>query len=342
MKSFFDRKEKFWYAVAEVKAVDLSFAPMEGLSYCEFRSVHARFFPGVEQYCAPFLAPDGQGKVKASALKDLLPEKNAELRLIPQILCNSAGAFLALSRELEAMGYKQVDLNAGCPSGTVVPKHKGAGMLLDLNSLDAFLEELFSHTELSVSVKTRLGLSGVEEFAAVLEVYNRYPFSELTVHARTRDGLYQSTPDLSAFALAMRESRAPVRYNGNILSPVHAEAVRASFPDLERLMIGRGAMANPALFRLLKGGNKLEKEELRAFLEELFAAYLDAGIGEHYSINRMKELWYYVHHMFPGGDREWRRINKARTREDYSAALRDMFASGRFDPDAAFPGAIPK
>ena len=322
--------------------MNLSFAPMEGLSYCEFRKIHARYFSGVDQYCAPFLAPDGQGRVKASALKDLAPEKNGDLQLLPQILCNSAEAFLALSRELMAMGYRQVDLNAGCPSGTVVAKHKGAGMLLDLKSLDAFLDEVFSHTELSVSVKTRLGLSDPAEFPAVLEVYNRYPVSELTVHARTRDGLYQSTPDLDAFSLAFRESRAPVRYNGNLLSPAHAEKVTADFPGLERLMIGRGAMANPALFRVLKSGDQLEKEELGAFLEELYSTYLDSGIGEHFSLNRMKELWYYVHHMFPGAERELKRVNKARTKEDYNAAVRDMLASGRFDPDAAFPGAIPK
>lgn len=321
--------------------MNLSFAPMEGLSYAEYRKIHARFFPGADQYCAPFLAPDGQGKVKTSALKDLLPEENRDLHLIPQILCNSAGAFLALSRELEAMGYREVDLNAGCPSGTVVPKHKGAGMLLDLSSLDAFLEEVFSHTGLSVSVKTRLGLSDAEEFPAVLEIYNRYPLSELTVHARTRDGLYQSTPDLSAFALAMEESRAPVRYNGNILSPAHAASVIERFPTMERLMIGRGAMANPALFRVLKGGEKLEQEELQAFLEALLAAYLASGIGEHFSLNRMKELWYYVHHMFPGAERELKRINKARTKEDYQDAFRALFSSGRFNPDAFFPGAMP-
>ncbi len=322
--------------------MNLSFAPMEGLSYATFRRLHAGFFSGVDQYCAPFLAPDGQGKVKASALKDLQPELNADLRLIPQILCNSAGAFLSLSRELAAMGYQQVDLNAGCPSGTVVPKHKGAGMLLDLKSLDAFLEEVFSHTVLSVSVKTRLGLSDPEEFPALLEIYNRYPLAELTVHARTRDGLYQSTPDLSAFALAFRESKAPVRYNGNLLSPAHTEKVTASLPGLERLMLGRGAMANPALFRMLHGGEKLEQEELRAFLDALFAAYLDSGIGEHFSLNRMKELWYYVHHMFPGAERELKRINKARTKEDYAAAVQDLFRCGRFDPNSAFPGTIPK
>lgn len=321
--------------------MNLSFAPMEGLSYSTFRRLHASFFSGVDQYCAPFLAPDGQGKVKASALKELRPELNPDLRLIPQILCNSAGAFLALSRELAAMGYQQVDLNAGCPSGTVVPKHKGAGMLLDLKSLDAFLEEVFSRTELSVSVKTRLGVSDPDEFPALLEIYNRYPLAELTVHARTRDGLYQSTPDLSAFALALRESRAPARYNGNLLSPAHAENVMANLPGLERLMLGRGAMANPALFRVLNGGANLEQEELRAFLEALFAAYLDSGIGEQYSLNRMKELWYYVHHMFPGSEREWKRINKAKTREAYKASVQGLFASGRFDPEAAFPGSIP-
>ncbi len=321
--------------------MNLSFAPMEGLSYCQYRRLHARFFPGVDQYCAPFLAPDGQGKVKLSALKELRPEENPGLKLIPQILCNSPEAFLSLGRELAAMGYRRVDLNAGCPSGTVVPKHKGAGMLLNLGSLDAFLNEVFSRTELSVSVKTRLGLSDAAEFAAVLELYNRYPLSELTVHARTRDGLYQSTPELEAFALAFRESRAPVRYNGNILSPAHAAGVIARFPSLERLMLGRGAMANPALFRVLKGGEKLEKEELRAFLEALFAAYLAAGIGERFSLNRMKELWYYAHWMFPGAQRELKRINKARSEEDYRDAVRLLFASGRFDPDASFPGAMP-
>lgn len=121
-----------------------SFAPMEGLTSSIFRQTHARFFPGVDRYYAPFLAPDGQGKVKRSALRELEPERNQGIDLVPQILCNRPEAFLALSRELAAMGYREVNLNAGCPSGTVVPKHKGAGMLADLRSLDDFLAEVFS------------------------------------------------------------------------------------------------------------------------------------------------------------------------------------------------------
>ncbi len=317
------------------------FAPMEGLTTSIFRSIHARFFPGADRYYAPFLAPDGRGKVKASALRELDPEQNRDLRLIPQILCNSAQAFLGLSRELAAMGYGEVDINVGCPSGTVVPKHKGAGMLLDLRSLDRFLAEIFANTELRISVKTRLGLQGTAEFPAILEIYNRYPLSELIIHARDQKGLYQSTPDLGVFRAAFEQSLAPVCYNGNILSLAHRDCVLACVPGLERMMLGRGAAANPALIRQLRGGGKLDAAELSAFLEELFAACLASGLGEYHSLGRMKELWFYMGHMFPGAERERKWILKARTREDYRSAVAALFASGRFDPEASFPGALP-
>lgn len=318
-----------------------SFAPMEGVTTCVFRQLHARCFPGTNRYAAPFLAPDGEGRVKASSLRDLDPERNGGLLPLPQILCNSAQAFLILSRELASMGYEEVNLNAGCPSGTVVPKHKGAGMLLDLNSLDEFLDRVFSGCCLRISVKSRLGLESASEFPAVLEIYNRYPLSELILHARDRKGLYQSTPDLHAFSAALAASRAPLCYNGNILSPAHRDRVLAALPGLKRIMVGRGAAANPALIRQLQGGPPLEAVELAAFLEELFAAYLSSGIGEGHSLGRMKELWYYCSHLFPGAQRELKRIGKARSAEDYRSAVAALFASGRFDPQGSFPGAFP-
>ena len=119
----------------------LDFAPMEGVTSCLYRNV-----PGVDRYYSPFIAPDGSGRFKGAALRDILPENNRDLRLVPQVLCSRAEAFLAVSRELAAMGYGEVNLNAGCPSGTVVPKHKGAGMLADLKSLDVFLSEVFSRS----------------------------------------------------------------------------------------------------------------------------------------------------------------------------------------------------
>lgn len=319
-----------------------SFAPMEGVTNSIFRRLHAAAFGCVDWYYAPFLAPDGEERVKASALEELRPERNEGVPLVPQILCNRPEAFLSLGRELSAMGYREIDLNAGCPSGTVVPKHKGAGMLSDLVSLDRFLETVFSHADFAVSVKTRLGLESTEEFSAILSIYNRYPISQLIIHARDRKGLYRSTPDLTAFQPAFAESRAPVCYNGNLLSPAHYAAVQISVPGLDRLMLGRGAVSNPALPRILQGGEALDPREFSDFLDRLFDAYLLSGIGEYHSLGRMKEVWYYTSHLFPGAERELKRINKARSKEDYRAAVSALFASGTFDPNAFFPGAIPR
>lgn len=320
----------------------LAFAPMEGVTGSVFRTLHHRLFPGVDRYYAPFLAPDGGGRVKDSALRELEPERNPEVPLVPQILCNSADAFLALSERLASMGYTEVNLNAGCPSGTVMPKHKGAGMLLDPDSLDAFLDRVFSHTRLAVSVKTRLGVESPEEFERILAIYNRYPLRELIIHARDRKGLYQSNPELAIFRQAFSQSRAPVCYNGNVLSPAHRDGVLAVVPGLDRWMCGRGAVANPALFRQLRGGDALKEGELRGFLTQLFDAYLSSGLGEYHSLGRMKELWYYAGHMFPDARRELKQINKARTVADYRAAVSALFASGHFDSKACFPGAIPQ
>lgn len=318
--------------------MELDFAPMEGVTSCLYRNLHAESFPGVSRYYAPFIAPDGSGRFKGSALRDILPENNRDIDLVPQVLCNTAEAFLAVSRELGAMGYGEVNLNAGCPSSTVVPKHKGAGMLSDLESLDNFLAEVFSRCELKVSVKTRMGLNSTAEFPAILKIYNKYPISELIVHARDRAGMYKSKPDLKAVAASVPNCRATVSYNGNVVGLAEYEKLRASVPGLSRMMLGRGAVTDPALFRRIHGGTSLEKDELRIFLSKLEAAFLAAGLGEHFTLARLKELWYYVIWKFPGAEREQKAINKSRTLADYHSAVSALFASGLYDAEAVFRG----
>ena len=198
--------------------MELSFAPMEGITGSIYRRVHARFFPGADVYYAPFIAPDGTGRFKGSALRELLAENNEGVSLIPQLLVNAPEPFLAAAEALGDLGYEEINLNIGCPSGTVVAKHKGAGMLGDLESLERCLDEIFTRCPLRVSVKTRLGLSSTGEFPAVLSLYRRYPLARLIVHARDRAGMYQSKPDLDAFAPALDDSPFPVIYNGNIFS----------------------------------------------------------------------------------------------------------------------------
>lgn len=315
-----------------------SFAPMEGVTTAVYRRVHARCFPGADRYYAPFIAPDGSGIYRLGARRDVLPENNRDIPLVPQLLCSRAEPFLVVARELQEMGYREVNLNVGCPSGTVVPKYKGAGLLQDLRLLDQLLEELFSRCPLQISVKTRLGMESAEEFPAVLEVYNRYPIRELIIHARDRAGMYRSRPDLSAFAAAYGESRAEVCYNGNVFSVSDRDRVCRAAPGLSRIMLGRGAVCNPALFRVLRGGEALGREELQDFLQQLESAYTASGLGEGYTLGRMKECWYYVNHMFPDCESSLRKIRKARHLTEYRDAVRLLFSLHAPDPDAVFPG----
>ena len=321
--------------------MDLSFAPMEGITSCIYRRVHARCFPGADRYFAPFLAPDGAGQVKRSALRELLPEENEGIELVPQILCSRPEPFLGLAGELAELGYGEVDLNMGCPSGTVVPKHKGAGMLLDLEGLERSLDTIFARCPLRVSVKVRLGLESAAEFPRICALLGRYPLSELIVHARDRRGMYRSTPDLGAVRDALPEIRAPLCYNGNVLDAASYRLVCESLPGLERIMIGRGAVADPALFRVLRGGPALSAEELQAFLDALLEAFLGASLQERHILGRLKELWYYMGCMFPGAERELKRLNKAQDLIAYRAAVAALFAFSRFDSGARFPGALP-
>jgi len=318
--------------------MQLSFAPLEGLTSHIFRSIHNELFGGADTYYSPFIAPDGSGRFKGGSLRDVLPENNAGLRLVPQILVNKAEPFLVVARELAAMGYEHVNLNAGCPSPTVVPKHKGAGMLMDLESLDNTLADIFSRCEIKVSVKTRLGLESTEEFEHILEIYNKYPIYELIIHARDRKGMYKSQVDIEAFKKAFENSKAPVCFNGDIFSVTHKQELDEKVSGIERIMLGRGAISNPALFRELRGGRVLEKRELKEFHDRLFYEFDKAAFGDRYTLGRLKELWFYFGFMFEDCDKALKSIYKSRDKADYACAAEGLFAACSLKKGAYFGG----
>ena len=311
----------------------LTFAPLEGITGADFRRLHAQMFGGADRYYAPFIAPDPSGCLKVSRLRDLLPENNAQLPLVPQILANSAEAFVETARQLRDLGYEEINLNIGCPSGTVVSKHKGAALLAEPEALRRLLDGIYAGSPLPVSVKTRLGFQSTDEFPALLEIYNDYPIAELTIHARDRAGQYKSVPDRQMLLWALAHSRAPVCCNGNLFRPGDLAALDGA----ERFMLGRGAVMNPALFREIRGGAALEREELRDFaaaLREISRERLSAA----HTLAWLKELWYYWKWLFPGEKKLLKAIFKAREMDDYSKAATALFAGGAFMPDARFEG----
>ena len=309
------------------------FAPMEGITYGEYRLLHREMFSGVKAYYSPFIAPDSRGNFKKKYLRELTFD-GMENELVPQLLVNSAEAFNLTAVRLLDIGFREINLNAGCPSGTVFSKHKGAGMLSDLVSLDRILDGIYEQADrlgYRVSIKTRMGVQRTDEFTKILEVFNRYPVSELIVHARSREDYYTEPVSLHDLSVMAALSKHDICYNGDIGSKEDVDILREIIPDVRAVMIGRKAVANPAIFRQLHGGEALSREELRMFHDRLLSLYLSRGLESHYAVERMKTLWAYMKELFgEEANREIKSLFKAKKIEDYQNAVNRLFECGSF------------
>ncbi len=298
-------------------------APLDGITKRVFRRVwHARF-GGADRCFIPFLSPTDQHILTPRDRREV--ENPEGLPQVPQIMAKRAEDFVWAAETLADMGYGEVNLNLGCPSGTVTAKGKGSGLLADPDRLDRFLDGVFSRAPVPVSVKTRLGYQQPEEFPRLLEIFNRYPIACLTIHPRVRPEKYRGQVHLDSFALAMAESKNPVCYNGDLVSVPGVRALESRFSNLGAAMIGRGAIADPALFRRLRGGPAATREELRTFTEELYQAYQDFYGQAAPASQRMKEVWFYLIHLFEGGERLGGRMRRSRGPRAYEELEAQIF-----------------
>ena len=303
------------------------FAPMEGITDHVFRRIHSRHFPGLDKYFTPFLSPTQDGRFPNRALRDvILSEENAGVPVVPQLLTRHAADFLWAARQLAEMGYSEVNLNLGCPSGTVVAKGKGSGMLSDPAELERFLDEIFAHTPVPVSIKTRLGMKEPEEFFKLLEIYNRYPVCELTVHARVRTDFYRVPARPDAFSWALEHSRNPVCCNGDLTTPARLAAFQAQFPQAPAAMLGRGLVADPALVRRIRGGSAVDREALRHYHNDLLEGYSSAFGSRRNALGRMKEIWFYHSCLFEGSEPYIKKLRKTTNPAEYQNLTDRIFA----------------
>jgi len=296
------------------------FAPMEGLTDSIYRRLHHKYFPGVDRYYMPFLSPTIHRSLTHKEDRELPPADSVPFRAVPQILTKVPEDFLWAAGVCADRGYDEVNLNVGCPSGTVVSKGKGSGMLRDVQALDRFLEEIFRNAPLPITVKTRLGLESPEEFVSLLEVFNRYPIQELTVHPRVRKQFYDGTVDMEKFAYAAAHSTNPLCYNGDILTLAQAEKTAAAFPNVGSVMIGRGLIADPGM---LSGGTDVKT--LEAFMTELLEVYTVEFGGSRNAIFRLKENWGFLHSRFEGCDKLWKRLRKSTDPAEFRAVTQEIF-----------------
>ena len=318
-------------------------APLEGITTYIYRNAYHRIFTPADKYFTPFLVPRQKKSFSSRERNDILPEHNPGLYTVPQLLTSRAEDFIRAARTLTEYGYEEINLNLGCPSGTVVSKGKGAGFLAHPQELNRFLEEVFANLSLRISIKTRIGMEEPEEFGELLEIFNQYPLEELIIHPRVREDYYRNPLRLSAFAAAMKESRNPVCYNGNIFSTQEFEGLKEKFPNLSAVMLGRGIIANPNLLgeckervparqgdtgqdgKTEREPEKKKKQQFQQFHALVYEDYQEILSGERSVLYKMKEFWSYMIQSFSGYEPYAKQIRKAESLRKYETVVQSLF-----------------
>lgn len=304
----------------------ISLAPLEGITGYIVRNAFLHNFGGIDTYYTPFI-PAGKNFNK-KILRDISSENNEGLRLIPQLMSNRAEEVINMGHQLAAFGYDTVNINLGCPSGTVSSKKRGSGLLLYPEELDHFLYEVYSRADFRVSVKTRIGFHSAEEWDAILDIYRKYPIDELIIHPRVRAEFYNGVPHLDCFEQAYDTVHVPLCYNGDVVSLESYDAITERFPRLDNIMIGRGLLAMPWLAAQIKGealSVSARKEKLRAFCDEIYYGYLSIFSGEKDAVMHMKEIWGFLGNSFPGREKTLKKIRKCQNYAEYKILVDEMF-----------------
>ena len=306
------------------------FAPMEGVSGYIYRNAYQKHFHNIDRYFTPFIAPKKNHAMSSKEKNDVLPEHNLGMTVIPQILTNQAEYFLHTSSVLAEMGYTEVNLNLGCPSSTVVSKKKGAGFLSEPDRLEHFLEDVtegLARLGMQLSIKTRIGMRDVEEFADILDLYNDFPLSELIIHPRLQKDLYNNTPDWNAFRQAVDTSKHVLCYNGDLFTVEAYQKFCETFPGIDCVMLGRGILRNPCLLDQIQQNGDVDYGKIRLFHEDVLNSYTEAFSGDKPVLFKMKELWSHMLALFPQGDNYAKKIRKAERISEYKTIAAQLFDS---------------
>ncbi len=301
-------------------------APMEGITGYIYRNAHAKYFKGIDKYFTPFLTPKPKRVWTPREKNDIIPEHNKEIPLVPQILTNRGDDLAYGANHLyEVYGYAEVNLNLGCPSGTVVSKGKGSGFLREPEKLLHFFDDYFSHCDVPLSVKTRLGMYDAEEIEELMEIYNQFPFTEVILHARVREDFYKNPVRLDGFETGYRLCKHEICYNGDIFCVEDIEKIQERYPKISGIMLGRGLIANPQLAEQTMTGEKKDWNRFKSFLEEICCGYEEILSGNKNALFKLKEIWLYMIHQFDVDKRYEKKIKKVKTLEEYRVLVDAIF-----------------
>lgn len=301
----------------------LELAPMEGITSYIYRNALNRHYGGVDTFYTPFISTHKDKTLNFKEKKEINPDNNIGINLIPQVLTNNAEEFLFTASEISKYGYSHININFGCPSGTVTTKGKGSGALKDIEKLERILDEIFSKTDMDISIKTRMGYETPDEWEELLKLYEKFPLKELIVHARVREDFYNGEARRKELSSIAVNNSIAFSYNGDIYSKSDLEDVQKLFPGIYACMIGRGIISDPSLAAKLSGKLnesyeiKANTGVFKAFSHELVEKYSEIMPGEKNTLFKMKELWTYQIKSFDNDKKLLKSIKKSNSVKEY-------------------------
>lgn len=301
----------------------IEFAPLQGYTDAIYRTIHNKVFGGINSYYSPFIRLE-KGEVRQKDIKDILPENNENINLVPQIIVNSNEEFLKLTESVSNLGYKRIDINMGCPFPLQTKKGRGAAILQNTKHLEDIVESINSINDIDFSIKMRLGMDSAEDAKGALEIINKAKLHHLTIHPRIAKQQYKGEIDYQTFDYIYQNCLHPIIYNGDILSQEDIYNIINIYPKIEGIMIGRGLLAKPYLAMELNKTIRLSVSERLSMIMKLHDAiydhYSSVMQGEHQLLLKMKTFWEYLDEEI--GKKPYKAIKKSVNIKKYELAIR--------------------
>ena len=301
---------------------NIEFAPLQGYTDAAYRYWHNRLIGGISCYYSPFIRIE-KSDIRAKDLRDILPENNEGLNLVPQIIVNGKDELDFLSAKIRELGYSRIDINLGCPFPLQTKKGRGAALLSDPQKVQELMEAIKDNDDIHYSVKMRLGMSSAEEFYPLIDIINDAPLRHVALHPRVATQQYKGNVDMLSFERISGEITHPLIYNGDITNLGEINSIDSRYATLSAIMIGRGLLSDPCLsYEYVNNVQLSDKEKIAKILE------LHAHLLEHYSARlqgdsqllvKMKTFWEYLEPMI--GRKSAKLIKKSINMAKYDAAV---------------------
>lgn len=303
-------------------------SPLQGFTDFRFRNTFSKYFGEIDSFYAPYIRLDDKLEVKPAYARDILPENNKNVLVVPQVMTKDADEFLFVASYVQKLGYNELNWNLGCPYPMVTKRGMGSGLLKNASKIDEILHKVHEESDIKVSIKMRLGLEKTEEIFQVLPVLEKYPIKSIAIHPRIGKQLYKGKVDLDAFQRCIDSTSHILFYNGDITTVSQFNKLAERFPTINHWMIGRGIIADPFLPAMIKSNTISYSEDrieiFRKFHEALFNEYSLALSGPSHLMMKMLLFWEYFSTAFTKSPKGLKKIKKAKTIGAYHEAVREI------------------